>query len=56
MYGTAASQWTCRALARDTGKSSSYQSVESKLANGEANPQEITSLFDAVEVETRVAL
>ena len=33
-----------------------YESVESKLANGEANPQEITSLFDAVEVEARVAL
>jgi len=23
--GTTASQWTCRALARDTGKASSYQ-------------------------------
>ena len=33
-----------------------YESVESKLANGETNAQEILSLFDGVKVKATVAL
>jgi len=33
-----------------------YESVESKLANGEANAREIASLFDGIEVGATVAL
>ena len=33
MYGTAVSQWTCRALARDAGKASSYQSMYNPKAS-----------------------
>ena len=33
-----------------------YESIESKLTNGEANAQEVASLFDKVETRTTVAL
>ena len=33
-----------------------YESIESKLTNGEANTQEVASLFDKVETRTTVAL
>ena len=33
-----------------------YESVESKITNGEANAQEIASLFDKLDIETTIAL
>jgi len=34
----------------------SYESIESKITNGEANAQEIASLFDKIDIETTIAL